>query len=111
MATQQEKSSNNLSNKPISNIMSPTSDPEEPSKKQNAVMEWLLGKLKVFVTSAFRMNSSVSLCSINFKNVKWRPTVWKFKILIDTQVYVKSILAKFESQQLLFFYNFRDSEL
>ena len=65
MATQQEKSSNNLSNKPISNIMSPTSDPEEPSKKQNAVMEWLLGKLKVFVTSAFRMNSSVSLCSIN----------------------------------------------
>ena len=61
MATQQEKSSNNLSNKPISNIMSPTSDPEEPSKKQNAVMEWLLGKLKVFVTSAFRMNSSVSL--------------------------------------------------
>jgi len=49
MATQQEKSSNNLSNKPISNIMSPTSDPEEPSKKQNAVMEWLLepGKFKM----------------------------------------------------------------
>ena len=61
MATQQEKSSNNLSNKPNSNIMSPTSDPEEPSKKQNAVMEWLLGKLKIFVTSAFRMNSLVSL--------------------------------------------------
>ena len=55
MATQQEKSSNILSNKPNSNIMSPTSDPEEPSKKQNAVMEWLLGK---FFTSAFRMNSS-----------------------------------------------------
>ena len=50
MATQQEKS-NNLSNKPSSIIMSPTSDPEEPSKKQNAVMEWLLGKLLIHLTA------------------------------------------------------------
>ena len=57
MATQQEKSSNNLSNKPNSNIMSPTSDPEEPSKKQNAVMEWLLGKLIIvhYASETFKM--------------------------------------------------------
>ena len=43
------------------------------------------------------------LCSRNFKNVKLRHTLWKFKILLDTQFYVKSILAKLESQNCLFY--------
>ena len=32
--------------------------------------------------------------------MKLRPTEWKFEILIDTQFYMKSILAKFENQKM-----------
>ena len=51
-----------------------------------------------------------TLCSRNFRNVKLRPTVWKFKNSIATKFYVKSILAKVESQKLPF-NNFRVTEL
>ena len=42
------------------------------------------------------------LCSRNFKNVKFRLTVWKYKNSIATKIYVKLILAKVESQKLSF---------
>ena len=52
-------------------------------------------------------NTLVStLCPRNFKNVKLRSTMWKFK-KIATQSYVKLILTKFESLKLQFCTNLK----
>ena len=51
-------------------------------------------------------NNVSALCSRNYENVKLRPTVWKFNsnmYLPILHTYVSSILAKFQSQKLLFF--------
>ena len=61
---------------------------------------WLSGPPKKYVKCV--LVPKRALCSRNHKNVKLRPTLWKFSNLVATQFYVKSILAKFESQTLPF---------
>ena len=51
-----------------------------------------------------------ALCSRNLKNVKLRPTVWKFKNLIATQFYLNQFWQNMNLKNCLF-YNFWYSEL